>query len=72
MLKNKKNKIKKSGQQYKRVQRETSEKISEDVQASKIEPIKCSSCNEDLISDIEDDYEKNIGCDECPRLWNVI
>ncbi|KAJ8956456.1 hypothetical protein NQ318_010770 [Aromia moschata] len=35
------------------------------------ENIKCSSCNDELISDTEDDSEKNIGCDECPRWFHM-
>lgn len=31
----------------------------------------CGKCNEDLISDIEDDDLKNIGCDDCPRWYHL-
>lgn len=35
------------------------------------ENVKCSSCNEELISDTEDEADKNIGCDECPRWYHM-
>lgn len=39
---------------------------------SKIEDnLKCSECDEELISDVEDDREKNIGCDNCVRWFNL-
>ncbi|XP_041982723.1 uncharacterized protein LOC121735833 [Aricia agestis] len=33
--------------------------------------LKCVGCEEDLISDAEDDDEKNIGCDKCPRWFHM-
>lgn len=33
--------------------------------------LKCSECSNDLISDVEDDSEKNIGCDECVRWFHL-
>ncbi|CAH0718999.1 unnamed protein product, partial [Brenthis ino] len=33
--------------------------------------IKCSQCSDDLISDVEDDAEKNIGCDHCARWFHL-
>ncbi|XP_072390016.1 uncharacterized protein [Diabrotica undecimpunctata] len=31
----------------------------------------CTLCEEELISDVEDDGNKNIGCDECPRWYHL-
>lgn len=45
--------------------------MSEDTKINGTEPVKCSACNEALVSDIEDDDEKNIGCDECPRWYHM-
>ncbi|KAJ8934354.1 hypothetical protein NQ314_013395 [Rhamnusium bicolor] len=33
--------------------------------------LQCSACEEDLISDVEDEEEKNIGCDKCPRWFHM-
>ncbi|KAG5896446.1 hypothetical protein JTB14_022525 [Gonioctena quinquepunctata] len=33
--------------------------------------MKCALCEEDLISDIEDDMEKNIGCDHCTSWYHL-
>lgn len=33
--------------------------------------LKCSQCSEDLVSDVEDDLEKNIGCDKCIRWFHL-
>lgn len=33
--------------------------------------IKCVGCEEDLISDVEEDELKNIGCDKCPRWFHL-
>ncbi|XP_069358266.1 uncharacterized protein [Maniola hyperantus] len=38
---------------------------------SKKEVLQCSQCYEDLISDVEDDSEKNIGCDKCVRWFHL-
>ncbi|KAK9751722.1 hypothetical protein QE152_g4791 [Popillia japonica] len=35
------------------------------------ERIKCSLCEDDLYSDTEEDSEKNIGCDYCPRWYHL-
>lgn len=32
---------------------------------------KCSKCEDELISDIEDEEEKNIGCDNCIRWYHL-
>jgi hypothetical protein len=34
------------------------------------EKVKCALCEEDLISDTEDDLEKNIGCDYCTKWYH--
>lgn len=34
------------------------------------EKIKCAFCDEDLISDTDDDLEKNIGCDYCTSWYH--
>ena len=31
----------------------------------------CASCEEELISDVEEDEDKNIGCDICPKWFHV-
>lgn len=31
----------------------------------------CGICAEELISDVEEDDEKNIGCDFCPRWFHM-
>lgn len=33
--------------------------------------IQCVGCEEDLISDVEEDDLKNIGCDKCPRWFHL-
>lgn len=33
--------------------------------------IKCVGCDEDLVSDVEEDELKNIGCDKCPRWFHM-
>lgn len=33
--------------------------------------IKCDACDEELISDVEEDEEKNIGCDLCARWFHL-
>lgn len=33
--------------------------------------IKCSECSDVLVSDVEDDSEKNIGCDQCIRWFHL-
>lgn len=35
------------------------------------EKVKCSLCDEVLFSDAEEDSEKNIGCDICPRWYHL-
>lgn len=34
-----------------------------------VERVKCPECDDILISDVEDDDEKNIGCDKCIRWY---
>lgn len=33
--------------------------------------MQCTLCLEDLVSDVEEDENKNIGCDECPRWYHL-
>ncbi|CAG4946140.1 unnamed protein product [Colias eurytheme] len=33
--------------------------------------LKCPECDDVLISDVEDDNEKNIGCDKCDRWYHL-
>lgn len=37
----------------------------------KTKKILCSKCEEELISDIEDNDEKNVGCDSCIRWFHL-
>ena len=36
-----------------------------------MERAKCAECDEILISDVEDDDEKNIACDKCIRWYHL-
>lgn len=36
-----------------------------------VDRIKCAECEEILISDVEDDGERNIGCDKCIRWYHL-
>ncbi|XP_064292277.1 uncharacterized protein LOC135309805 [Plodia interpunctella] len=38
---------------------------------NKKDTLLCSECAEELISDVEDDLEKNIGCDVCIRWFHL-
>lgn len=38
---------------------------------SKREPMKCASCDEELVSDVEDDDLKNVECDNCIRWFHL-
>ncbi|GBP80747.1 Chimeric ERCC6-PGBD3 protein [Eumeta japonica] len=53
----------------KRIQKKKKQKTKQDkVNYNSTQPrIKCVGCDEDLISDVEEDDLKNIGCDKCPR-----
>lgn len=35
------------------------------------EKIQCAGCEEELISDVEEDADKNIGCDICPKWFHL-
>ncbi|KAL4703078.1 hypothetical protein ACJJTC_004896 [Scirpophaga incertulas] len=37
----------------------------------KMSNIKCNCCEDELISDVEEDGEKNIGCDSCIRWYHL-
>lgn len=57
-----------------KVTQETIESI--DVESEKenvpaVELMKCAECDDVLISDVEDDDEKNIGCDKCIRWYHL-
>ncbi|KAJ8933651.1 hypothetical protein NQ318_019296 [Aromia moschata] len=34
--------------------------------------VKCSNCEEELISDVEEDELKNVGCDQCERWYHLM
>ncbi|KAK5648346.1 hypothetical protein RI129_003238 [Pyrocoelia pectoralis] len=47
----------------------TTAPIQENKKSKEI--IKCSSCEEELVSDVEEDEQKNIGCDQCERWFHL-
>ncbi|GBP21796.1 hypothetical protein EVAR_10975_1 [Eumeta japonica] len=57
----------------KRIQKKKKQKTKQDkVNYNSTQPrIKCVGCDEDLISDVEEDDLKNIGCDKCPRWFHL-
>nr|CAH7740422.1 unnamed protein product [Callosobruchus chinensis] len=47
-------------------------KTKKNINQTQLKPkIKCVKCTEDLISDTEDDSEKNIGCDFCTKWYHL-
>lgn len=48
-------------------------KISEELKTALVARIKqkCGSCQDELDSDAEEDCDKNIGCDTCPRWFHL-
>lgn len=36
-----------------------------------VERVKCPECDDILISNVEEDDEKNIGCDKCIRSYHL-
>ena len=52
----------------------TQETVNEEFEKKNlptVERVKCSECDDTLISDVEDNDEKNIGCDKCIRWYHL-
>ncbi|KAK5648048.1 hypothetical protein RI129_002940 [Pyrocoelia pectoralis] len=66
-------KLKKTGQKSKpkKVIGKRNQENQDPSLSTRDNKLKCSACNEDLISDVEEDDEKNIGCDDCPRWYHM-
>ncbi|CAG5025408.1 unnamed protein product [Parnassius apollo] len=41
------------------------------MKENRLPTIYCAGCNDELISDVEDDSLKNIGCDNCPKWFHL-
>ncbi|KAK9887657.1 hypothetical protein WA026_023778 [Henosepilachna vigintioctopunctata] len=52
----------------------TQETVNEEFEKENLptlQRVTCSKCDDVLISDVEDDDEKNIGCDKCIRWYHL-
>lgn len=52
--------------------RENDEEDEDEKENEDISRILCSACDEELISDIEEDDLKNVGCDRCIRWFHLM
>lgn len=73
---NEQDKIKQKRQFMKENKKPNEEKIRRSCLKQKVSKKKkitktCSLCLDDLISDAEEEAEKNIGCDLCPRWFHL-
>ena len=45
--------------------------MKENVEPVRVKKLQCIVCENDLISDIEEEQLKNIGCDHCYRWYHL-
>ncbi|KAJ8935022.1 hypothetical protein NQ314_013047 [Rhamnusium bicolor] len=64
-------KFQKKNNKKKKKTEETKEEDKKDETLLSKEKINCFAYDEELISDIEEDDEKNIGCDKCTRWFHL-
>lgn len=57
-----------------RKQRKTEKNLDQksNTKEGETQAIKCATCQDDLVSDVEEDELKNIGCDKCTRWFHLM